>query len=1007
MAVGSAFTIWILALMRTLALTGYVAWAMGPLAVLIALSVALSLAILYVRWVGERGALVGDQIRSLIPLYAPAWLLLVRSPQPWRGPVLLLGGLSISALLMLSAKRSQVHRLRWVGGVLAVVLPFSLYLLDISPYVGRADTFEFQVVAPTLGVAHPSGYPLYTLIGKLFSMIPVGTIAWRVNLSSAFFAALASGVLFMALADFVPSDGTESPIFMLGRLGVSWTLAFSPTLWSRSIEAEVYALNACLVALALWLAVTWRRGRWSTSRALPAFGLLIGLALASHVTLGALGLLALVMLLTSDSRPRVRTLLVAGALGLAGVAFYLYIPLRWPAVTGGERMSLGHFWRFVTNAESGGALHPTAFIDDPARWELVGLLLKRQVGVPGLVLAGAGLIVLGFSTWNLALGTLLMVAAWVWFNLSFYVADPDYSAFLIPAHVVVIFWLGVGVHRLLRRLLRWAPSLAVIGLVGIAVIPMWQLWTTGPTLDMRAQGYADEAWARYALQQPLVEGSAILADSEKFPPLYYLQQVEGIRPDLDLVTLFNEAQYRAALDERLAKGQAVYLARYLPGLDAYGVEAVGPLVRVAPDLSAESLRKSVSARWNGALALLSNRVELDPFGRRMHHLHLTWRAEADIDRDLVVKVRLIDPERASVLWVSEGRRPVGGYTSTQAWKRGTVVSDYVPLAWPAWVPPGSYRIELGVFQRFGSGLPRQRESDPWFDLGIFDMTPPTGGGPSPSGPISPSSLPRACYAGEIWLSRVDLPGQIPVGGEATLDVTWTCEDTELSGEPWLRWIPLEGEEPPPDIQRLDPLGYETPSAFCTADGTGSRPVRYAVAVPAHPGSYRVEIGWGTGRTARCRWLGRRREACPVARVDVLPGGEGIATYDNKILLVDAEVDAEGVPAGGPLFVKLQWRALQAMTEDYTVFVQVIGPDGQLYGQVDSWPVQGARPTGGWVVGEELWDPYQVYVDADAPSGEYRVIVGWYLLADMSRLPVIDAQGREVGDYIRVDTFALP
>jgi hypothetical protein len=145
----------------------------------------------------------------------------------------------------------------------------------------------------------------------------------------------------------------------------------------------------------------------------------------------------------------------------------------------------------------------------------------------------------------------------------------------------------------------------------------------------------------------------------------------------------------------------------------------------------------------------------------------------------------------------------------------------------------------------------------------------------------------------------------------------------------------------------------------------------------------------------------------VATVDVLPGGEGIANYANKILLVDAEVDAEGVPAGGPLLVNLQWRALRAMTKDYTVFVQVVGPDGQLYGQVDSWPVQGARPTGGWDVGEELWDSYQVYVDADAPNGEYRVIVGWYLLADMSRLPVVDAQGREIGDYIRVDTFALP
>jgi hypothetical protein len=70
-------------------------------------------------------------------------------------------------------------------------------------------------------------------------------------------------------------------------------------------------------------------------------------------------------------------------------------------------------------------------------------------------------------------------------------------------------------------------------------------------------------------------------------------------------------------------------------------------------------------------------------------------------------------------------------------------------------------------------------------------------------------------------------------------------------------------------------------------------------------------------------------------------------------------------------------------------------------------VQGARPTSGWRAGEDIDDPYRFYIAPNGPAGDYRVIVGWYLLADMSRLPVVDATGREVGDFYEIGIFSLP
>lgn len=939
---------------------------------------------------------------SFLPLYLPLYDLILAQHQPWRGPVLLAG----SVIAVLTATRSVTRitsRIVWFA--LATLVPLTLYLPDISPYVGRADTFEFQIVGPTLGIAHPSGYPLYVLISKLFSMIPVGTTAWRVNLSSAIFGALASGMLFLALTEGPSDEGRAGP--KAWQYPLAWSvallLAFSPTLWSRAIEAEVYTLNACLVAVGLWLGVRWHVGG-DVRKIWPAFGLLIGVALASHVTLGALVFVAASGLVVARLRPRLRehgrTWVWAVALGMVGVALYAYIPLRWPTVNGGERMSLAHFLRFITNAESGGALRPFAFYRDPARWGVVGRLIHQQIGWAGIALALAGLVHLARRYRALALGSLLAYGSWVWFNLSFYVADPDYSAFLIPAHVVSIFWLGWGALALARRVVGWRRDLAPLMLAALLLLPMSRLWRTGPTLDTITQGEADETWARYALHQPLAPGAAILADSEKFPPLYYLQQVERLRPDLEMVTLFNEAQYRTALEQRLAQGQAVYLARYLPGADLYGISAVGPLVRVAPESRPGSPDEG-APRFGEGLVLDAAALAPDPFGRPQHHLTLTWYVAAPIESDLEVHVRLVDPNSNSVLWSANGGRPISGYSNTQAWQVGWRVADYHALAWPAWVAPGVYRLEVGLFPRFtDQGLPVDGGTRVWYGVGTVQVP-----AQSPSSLQGSAARSTGLYDRAIWLLGHQLPGEVAAGSTQTLDVTWRCRAAADMTAPVIVWQHLDDDAGATVTRIAD--GVAPPGAAC--QGTVVR--RYRVAAPDLPGRYWVVLQLaapdGTLYPARCRWLGRYTDGCALSVVTVGLSDAGLANFDRRILLVAADFDADSVAAGGTLNVDLTWRALQEIDRDYTVFLQVIGPDGQLYGQVDSWPVQGTRPTSGWVVGETLSDTYNFYLDAERPSGTYSVIAGWYLLADMTRLPVVAGDGRVIGDYYAIGVFTLP
>ncbi|NJL71573.1 MAG: DUF2723 domain-containing protein [Candidatus Competibacteraceae bacterium] len=75
-------------------------------------------------------------------------------------------------------------------------MAFAVYWFTLAPTVSGEDSGELIIAAHTLGVAHPSGYPLWCLLGKLFTFIPFGSIAWRVNLLSAVFGALTVGLLY-------------------------------------------------------------------------------------------------------------------------------------------------------------------------------------------------------------------------------------------------------------------------------------------------------------------------------------------------------------------------------------------------------------------------------------------------------------------------------------------------------------------------------------------------------------------------------------------------------------------------------------------------------------------------------------------------------------------------------------------------------------------------------------------------------------------------------------------
>ncbi|MGH7790236.1 MAG: glycosyltransferase family 117 protein, partial [Candidatus Binatia bacterium] len=161
---------------------------------------------------------------------------------------------------------------RLPAALLAVAL-FSVYAAGACPTIYVGDSGELVAAVHVLGVPHPTGYPLYVLLGKLWSLaVPLGSIAYRMSLFSAACAALAGALVYQV--------GRQLALAPSAALCAALLFAFSPSFWGEATVQRVYALNALFVALATLCAVRWQmrnEPRW-----LVATALVCGLGAANH-----------------------------------------------------------------------------------------------------------------------------------------------------------------------------------------------------------------------------------------------------------------------------------------------------------------------------------------------------------------------------------------------------------------------------------------------------------------------------------------------------------------------------------------------------------------------------------------------------------------------------------------------------------------------------------------------------------------------------------------------------
>ena len=167
----------------------------------------------------------------------------------------------------LSARTASLLATTGVGA-----LAFAIYVATLAPTVMWYDMGEFVTTSATLGIAHNTGYPLLILIGKTFTFLPVGDTAYRVNLMSAVFTALAVAVVFGIIHDLTDD--------LIASAAGALTLAFASTVWANATWATSYGLNLFFTALVTRLMFAWWRD--SQPRTLAFAALAFGLGMCNH-----------------------------------------------------------------------------------------------------------------------------------------------------------------------------------------------------------------------------------------------------------------------------------------------------------------------------------------------------------------------------------------------------------------------------------------------------------------------------------------------------------------------------------------------------------------------------------------------------------------------------------------------------------------------------------------------------------------------------------------------------
>src|SRR4051794_8857729 len=465
------------------------------------------------------------------------------------------------------------------GAVFLVALV--VYSWTLAPAVTLTDSGELTVAAYGLGVAHPPGFPLWVMLAHLASLLPVGSVAVRINFSSAVFAALACATLTLVVAELlitvsccaprrrrnkagrqgsdIESSNADGLLIFAPAVGAGLLMAFSRTLWSYATVTEVYTLNALLILLVFFSVVRWRRliietqSDFSVTVAtddawIYASAFVFGVAMGVHHVTVALTLPAIAVVVYRTEGLKFftsRRVLYAALISIGAlILVYSYLPWaasRSPAMNWGNPRSLQEIWWHITGRQYRVFFSFSSAAMGAQFVEFCGMAL-REFGFAWLpltlFLAVAGLTSARKRDRTAFWFLLLIVLADLAYALSYEIAE-DKDAYYLPAFIAIAISAGLGIQWFIqvaasRRSAIWTSSVAAV--TAVILTSATAFGANWPFNNRRHYFIADD-YVENLFSTIAPNGLMLTEDWQVASPMFYAQEIEQRRRDVKVVDI--------------------------------------------------------------------------------------------------------------------------------------------------------------------------------------------------------------------------------------------------------------------------------------------------------------------------------------------------------------------------------------------------------------------------------------------------------------------------------------
>ncbi len=429
-------------------------------------------------------------------------------------------------------------------GILSFFIPFIVYVITLAPTVSWIDSDELTTASALLKIAHPTGYPLFTILGKLFTLLPTGDEAYSLNLMSAFISSAAVFILFnlmlFLINNFRITGSDKSVLNNLPEnavlnicLASSLLFAFSKTFWDNANVVEVYSLHSFFIILLIFLflkAISSDTNRKSgnlnnaSDKYWILFSFVLGLSFANHMTTiflfpGFIFLFISEFGFNKNLLKRLTILLIPFFLALT---LYVYLIVRADS----SMISWGHtntFDNFVAHIT--GRQYDTAMFRSAAdlKIQLSRFFEKypEEFVYLNVILIIPGLIQLFRMSRKLFYFTVILFVTCI-LTASNYTIYDIYSYYLLSS-VVTSVWIGFGIIYVINIFSSFKKQLSYV-IILIFFLPLsYNFAENDKSRDYMVKDYV------FNLFNSASENSIVITN---YNPTYYFQYVKKVRPDI-------------------------------------------------------------------------------------------------------------------------------------------------------------------------------------------------------------------------------------------------------------------------------------------------------------------------------------------------------------------------------------------------------------------------------------------------------------------------------------------